>query len=389
MRSTRILLLPLFLTLSGCQLPNPQGSTVQRALPAEEGQELFRNAAELNIPQAAASLNDTARVLAGLPAAGLGGGHPIRQTAQWQQHQSQMNTLWDNFEWRHGQPISQWSSSQIGDLRNARSVFYPFSGPDVLFAQQFFPGADTLVLCGLEPCEPLPPMEGLSQEEIANGLNGLASSLNTVMQFSFFITKDMRNDFVSTRFRGVLPVMLTFLARSGHVVESVDLVKMGGDGSILLTSGSSASGVMIRASNGLGRTKRIFYFRQDLSDGATNAGSPLLRFVSSLGQPPAFLKSASYLLHEGGFSNIRNYLLSNCQAIVQDPSGIPYASLVKAGHDIRLYGNYQGTIDLFNEHQQPDLKAAFAEGRHQATPLTFGVGYVFDSSKTCLMVARR
>jgi len=74
---------------------------------------------------------------------------------------------------------------------------------------------------------------------------------------------------------------------------------------------------------------------------------------------------------------------------VQDPSGIPYRNLVGSGMDLRLYGNYQGTLEMFSEHQQTDLIQAYREGRHSARPIDFGVGYMFDPSRTCLMVARR
>lgn len=368
------------------QLPGIAQPTVKRALPSREGVELFRRAVELNVPQQASGLNDTARVLAGMePSSGRG--HDIRSSTQWQNHKAKMDELWKNFEWRHAQPIGNWAGSQINDLRSASAVFYPFSGPDVLFAHHFFPSAETLVLCGLEPCEPLPPLTGLSEGEIAQGLDGLATSLNTVMQFSFFITKDMRQDLVSTRFRGVLPVMLAFLSRTGHSVESVEQVRLSAEGVPVLAAGGN--GVMIRARTGWGAPKRVFYFRQDLSDSGTSAGSPLLRFVSSMGQPPAFVKSASYLMHEGGFGNIRRYLQQSCSAIVQDPSGVPYRELLASGHDLRLYGNYQGTIDMFSEHQQPDLIQAYASGQHAAQPIGFGVGYVFNADRTCLMVARR
>jgi hypothetical protein len=359
-----------------------------RALPSEEGKEIFPTATELNIPQTATTLDDTARMLAGLKATGIGG-HPMRLSAEWQQHQTEMDKLWSDFKWRHQSPIEQWSNAEIDDLHNATGLFYPFSGPDVIFAHHFFPHADTYVLCGLESCEPLPPMVGLSSNEIADGLNGLRNSLNTAMQFSFFVTKDMRNDLVSTRFRGVLPIMLVFLARTGHTIDSVDLVKLDISGTPQIVSGSGAQGIMIRSRGRWGQPKRVFYFRQDLSDSALSAGHPLLRFVSSLSQPPAFLKSASYLMHGQNFGTIREYLLENCRAIVQDPSGIPYRELVKAGHNLRLYGNYQGTINIFREHQQADLIEAYVRKEHQAQPISFGIGYIFDPDTTCLMVARK
>ena len=51
-----------------------------------------------------------------------------------------------------------------------------------------------------------------------------------------------------------------------------------------------------------------------------------------------------------------------------------------------LYGNYRGTLDMFGTHQQPDLISAYQQGQGQA--LDFGIGYMFQPERTCLMVAR-
>lgn len=385
--------LSLALGLTGCQLPPgtsvdvADSTTVRRALAVNDGEQLYRPVESLNLPSQAAPLNDTARMLAGLPPAGRDYFPEIRNSVAWTSHQSKLDTLWHDYTWRHEAPIHAWASSQISDLQQSRALFYPFSGPDFLFADTFFPHADTVVLAGLESCEPLPPLSQLNAAEVDTSLAGLDTALSTAMQFSFFITKDMRRDLANTRFKGVLPVILTFMARTGHSVESVDLVRLDGNGQpVIANAASNAPGLLIRGHSPSGTVKRVFYFRQDLSNGGLQPGGPFLKFVSSLGRPPAFVKSASYLMHQDGFQNIRNYLLTNCSGIVQDPSGVPYSTLLAAGADVRLYGNYQGTLDMFKEHQQPDLIAAYQQG--QAAPLSFGIGYLFHSSTTCVMVAR-
>ena len=362
--------------------------TVRRAESSVANKSLFNTSVGFNVPRQAGSLNDTARVLAGLPASGSDNFASVRGSSVWASHKEKLDQLWADFAWRHDSPIRSWASSNIGDLKSANALFYPFSGPDFLFTQSFFPGAETLVLCGLEPCEPLPAVGQLSVSEMSSGLSGLQTSLTTVMQFSFFITKDMRNDLESTRFRGVLPVILTFMARTGHTVDSLDLVSLDSSGNpgVVSGNGGSAPGALIRCTGPNGQKKRVFYFRQDLSDDSLSAGSPLLRFVSSLGSPPTFAKSASYLMHEGGFSNIRNYILRNSRGLVQDPSGVPYNSLLGANWNVQLYGNYSGTLDIFSSHHQPDLISAYRAGK--ATPLNFGIGYLYEPEKTCLMVAR-
>jgi hypothetical protein len=362
---------------------------IRRAESTDESA-LFPAPTELNIPAGAVELNDEARFLAGLPALGakstMGS---LRASAAWQKHKSQLDQMWRDFEVRHAAPVSSWASSHISDLRSARAVLYPFSGPDFVFANLFYPKAETYVLCGLEPCEPLPTWTSLSGQDVEGGLAGLTNSLSNILQFSYFITKDMRQDFQATRFRGVLPVFLVFLTRTGHVVESVDAVRLDGNGSpnVSPTGQSSVSGLLIRARGPQG-PKRIFYFSQDLADGALSTNAPLLKFATSLGRPAVLLKSASYLMHESYFSHIRNHLLTNTCGIVEDPSGVPWRSFMERNWRMSLYGNYQNTIPIFKQYEQPDLATAYLDRSYGATPLPFSIGYLLDPATTSLIVGR-
>ena len=58
-----------------------------------------------------------------------------------------------------------------------------------------------------------------------------------------------------------------------------------------------------------------------------------------------------------------------------------------AGMRVSLYGNYQGTLDIFQSCNQPDLIEAYQNTRG-AQPLDFGIGYLYTPASTCLMVAR-
>ena len=367
-------------------MPSNGPSPVLRALPADGSEPLYNGAASMNVPTQATTLNDVARMLAGMDANGYDQLSGIRNSATWQQHRQRLDVMWSTHESLHRGPIQSWAASEIADAQQASTLFYPFSGPDFLFASAFFPTAETYVLCGLEGADPMPQLGGLSPAEIENGLARLRTTLSTSMQFSYFITTDMRKDLQATRFRGVLPVLMVFLARTGHTIDSVDTVRLDGGGTVTMAGSSGNTGLMIRASSAWGAQKRIFYFRQDLSNGGLSGS--FLRFVQSFGRVPAFTKSASYLMHDGDFSKIRDFILRNASVIVQDPSGIPYAEFGRYGWNLSLYGNYQGTLEVFTGCQQPDLMRAYRSGLHPVQPLNFGIGYLFQPSNTCLMVAR-
>jgi hypothetical protein len=356
------------------------GGSVKRAESAGNGP-LYNGAASMNVPTHQGSINDIARLFAGMDSS-------YSQTSAVTAHKQRMNNLWATHQSMHRSPLEAWASTEITDIKSANAMFYPFSGPDFLFASALFPSAETYVLCGLEAAEPLPRISDLSQAEIDSGLTGLHNAVSTIMQNGYFITTEMRSNLQATRFRGVLPLLMAFMARTGHTVESVDTVRLDGTGNVTLAGSSGNTGLMIRCRSGSGASKRVFYFRQDLSNGGVTAGGPFLTFVSRLGRVPAFLKSASYLMHEDGFSNIRDYLLRHSSAIVQDPSGIPFRDFGRYGWKLWLYGNYRSTLAIFADCQQPDLAAAYTSGRYPVKPLNFGIGYLMNRQVTSLMVGR-
>jgi hypothetical protein len=84
----------------------------------------------------AASLDDTPRLLAGLPVTG-----PLAALAQdsrWQGHAAAMDKAWKTKEYFQLGPIATWMASHASDY-----------GPDFLYAYAFFPDASTYILAGV------------------------------------------------------------------------------------------------------------------------------------------------------------------------------------------------------------------------------------------------
>jgi len=326
-------------------------------------------------------MDDVARYLAGMPGPP---GSPLttyREEPEWAAHTANLNELWRRFDTLRRWPIQSWGSGELGGLRSAGTVFYPFSGPDFLYADTFFPSARQYVLCGLESAEPLPPLGGLSAAQRAEALAALNTALTSSLSFSFFITKDMKTDLQRSELKGVLPIVLVFLARGGHTIHSVEAVSLDPAGQVV-GRGAGTSGFRIRF--GAGRT--LYYFTTDLSNGSFNDQSRFARFVRNQGPSVAFTKSASYLMHEPYFSNVREFILGWCAAILQDDSGIPYRHLAADQWKVTLYGRYSGVLGIFSKYYQPDLAAADAHG---SDPLGFGIGYKHNEGQSVMILARR
>ena len=210
----------------------------------------------------------------------------------------------------------------------------------------------------------------MSAPALATSLGKLRQSLASMMKFHYFITKELRTDLGPEQGGGTLPLLYVFLARGGHTIRSV---------------APFADGVKIVFTSGLGGTRTLYYYRTDLSNGANNAA--FFDFCRKHRGATALLKSASYLMHQPGFSRCRDFLLQNASAIVQDDSGIPYRDLLAKDWNVRLFGAYSGTDGIFAKYDQPDLRAAY-RGLVPA-PLGFAFGYQWQPDKGTLMIATK
>lgn len=327
-------------------------------------------------------IDDTARYLAGLPGGARTDLALSRNTPEWKAHQSRMDGLWANHAGRRSH--IKGFRGQLGGLGSPGVLFYPFGGPDYLHASALFPGASNYVLVGLEGVDTMPELSSLSAADLNRSLGGIGNALRTVTGASYFITTEMRADLQSTPLRGTLPLLLAQIARDGRTVQSVASVGIDAGGNLTSrAAGSACPGWHIRAGG-----KNIFYFQEDLSNGGLG-DRRILKFVSSKGSPVTFVKSASYLMHGGSFSTVRDYIVNSSRGLVQCPSGVPYSHLKNAGWNLKLFGNYQGAGNPFTSNRQPDLIEAYATGAHPVKPMTFGMGYLLNPKSTCIIVGHR
>ena len=340
-----------------------------------------------------ASPDDTARLLAGMPPSSASPLTSFTQEASWQRHAKRFDTAWAQLETRQLAKIRAWSKEHIAQRQPV--AYYMFSGPDYLYADAFFPDAGTYVLSGLEPVGAIPDVEGLSRGALAGEVGRLQRSLNSVLSFSFFITKKMKHELRGGRLTGTLPILYVFLARSGKTIDEVSLVTLDADGTLRpaeadkpgdKTPWGIAQGAKIVFSGADGQKRTLYYFSTDLSDGGVKR-SGFLELCAKLGRGDSLLKSASYLMHSGNFSKVRDFVLAHSDAIVQDDSGIPMRYFKEGEWKLLPFGNYLGPISIFPRKYQRDLSALYRKER--AGPLEFGIGYRWRPRQSNLLLALR
>lgn len=327
--------------------------------------------------------DDEARFLAGLPVTDPAL-EPITHTAGWTEHAAEFNEAWAQLDKHQLQPIAAWASGTTGHFyTDTGPVLYFFSGPDFLYAHAFFPDASTYVLCGIEPIGPLPQVENLPPETMGATLGTMRDSLDSLLNFSFFITKKMKVQLVDSRLSGTLPLLYVFLARTGCHIKDVSFTGVDPKGQIT-TARTVAPAVKIVFDGPAGTDQTLYYFSTDLSDGPIDK-SGFLTWCAGLGQARGFLKAASYLMHGSGFDTTRKFLLGDCGAILQDDSGIPMRFFPQEDWDVRLFGNYTGPIAMFKKYPQPELDQLKALQKPSALP--FSVGYRWHPGESSLILA--
>lgn len=347
-----------------------------------------------NVPAGPAGVNDTAYFLAGLP---VSDGSPLVALSQdpaWQRHATFFDQAWARLDAGQLAGIRTWEASYLPDATHPMAVvFYMFSGPDLLYAEQFFPNARTYILAGTEPVGPLPDILRFAGPTLDPVLQNLEKSLNSVLSFSFFITKDMKTDLQREELKGTLPIFYVFLARAGKTITDITFITLDKSGQPhISTPGEKAKGL----TPGVRITFRgapdaapqvLYYFTTDLSDEGIRSQPGFIKFCEGHSAGYSLLKSASYLMFENGFESVRNFLLTHSKVIVQDDSGIPITAFDAAKWQLRFFGAYAGPIDIFKQHFQPQLQTLYQQ--IHPGPLGFGIGYRWSSRQSTLIVAAR
>ena len=344
----------------------------------------------------AATADDTARFLAGLPLSSNSPLAAFTNDPAWLSHARNLDSIFAREESVQLSKVREFSKKYLTDKHD--TMLYMFSGPDFLYATSFFPNASTYVLAGLEPVGSVPDLTNLSPSVIDGELRSLEASMSSLFSFSFFITQKMKTQLREGPVYGTLPILYVFLARTGKTIHEVNFVRLDEQGNLQIadeldaTNGdttvrsqqrSAASGVKIVFSDGNGPKQTLYYFSTNLADGSFQR-SGFSAFLARLGPADSLIKSASYLLHNAHFAGVRKLLLNNSATIVQDDSGIPLTYFEATKWRVQAFGHYAGPISMFANFYQPRMAELF----QSASPLEFGIGYRWRKNESNLLLAQ-
>lgn len=336
-----------------------------------------------SVPEPDSLLDGLASYLAGMPQKRTNRFSRLESEAGWQRYSRTMDSAWGRMDSLRLRPMVKWRESELSPkISDSLWLFYPFSGPDFLHAQVFYPHARGIIMAALEPVIELPDVTSLAMGSRAMYLDTLGRSLRDLFGKSYFITLHMMKDF--RHIRGVLPVFCFFLKRSGQELLGLEflLIDSAGRETMVpypdLTTGKSRGfRLTFRDARG-GMIRDLYYFSVDISDDGLAARPGLMTFIRSHAPFNTFIKSASYLMHHPGFEGIRDNIVSVSASIFEDDTGVPYRYLKKPFKG-RFYGEYVRPVRDFKWlDKQPDLDSAFQSG---SQPLPFSLGYHWNTRK--------
>jgi hypothetical protein len=339
----------------------------------------------------------TAQLLAGIvPAPGDPLIDRLVATDAWKLHARIMHQDWVKVQERLAE-MEKWRDHELV-IRDAgqRTLLYPFSGPDFLNAVTLFPSHKQYVFFSLERPGSQPDLNGLSERQFVKLLENTRGAMRDIFQRNYFITDYMTKQLSTDVFKGTVPVITTMMALTGKRIVRIENVDLFPELSKQYAEPAAnrpykrLTGVRIEFTDAkTGQNQQLTYYSLDATDKALEYYPAFLKAVGANRPATAFLKSASYLLHDHQFKQTRDMLLSTADMVVQDDTGIPYRFFAQPSWQVKLYGSYAKPIRSLAYGNQPDLQAAYNGGRGKIAPVNFPFGYHWKTGQSGLMIATR
>ena len=340
--------------------------------------------------------DDQARLLAGLPVAGDSPLGALQAAPAVARHAASLSRTWRALDDQMLSKMRAWAGKHVDARIDASApLAYIFGGPDILMAHAMFPSAPVYVLTGLEPVGRVPPLETLAPAALEAGLDNLRSSTEALPTRGYFITSYMGRDLSRTELRGVMPVLYLFLARTGHRLLDSAAICLDPTGQVQQAGAGVPDGavpgvrIVFQGDEG-SAPQTLYYFSVDLEAGPIAKKPGFFQFMNALPAPNAYLKAASFILHDNRFAATRDYLLTRSRAILQDDSGVPFRWFKKSAWDLTFFGVYEPAvwIEHFEWVTQEDLKAAFVAAG-PLEPLPFKTGYSKPGRSNLMLAVSR
>lgn len=342
------------------------------------------------------ALTDQARIYAGMLPLDSTRYARLTSIKGWAVHRKLFEENWSKLEKRL-EIMTQWHNIELAGIsQSGATLFYPFSGPDFLNGDLFFPECETSIYISLEKTGEIPKAD-MTSEVFVNFIEDIRASLSNIFVRNYFVTSRMSEQFHTPYLKGNLAVFLVFLARRECAIVSITKVHLDSNGTLVVaprdtgSAGKKQTGGMVINYVKAGaspKTRSLYYFPVDIQDSSLKLKPQLQNYLKAQTNMIMFAKAASYCMHGDNFSMFRDLCLRS-KAVLEDDTGIPFRFFKPEGWSVTLYGKYTKPVKDFNYGFQKDLEKAFLSG-NTVRPLPFKIGYHwFDSYSSLLLAIRK
>jgi hypothetical protein len=343
------------------------------------------------------SLNAVADIMSGIADSSSVLGY-IQKSNDFKVFSKNFDKRWKSFDSTRLNNLRKFKDTEISKIvKTQPTLFYPFSGPDILHAQTFFPDVNKYVMIGLEPVGSFPEFNQKEKDSLDTYFSKVNTSLNAILKFSFFRTQSMSEDLRNEEVDGTLHLLVLFLKRTGNTLCSAKPVTVDSLGNIkyihsftdLKKLKVNTRGVEITFADINQHPKTLYYFSLNASDGGLKSNKGFVTYLKNMGPINTYLKGASYLMHKNYFSIIRNTIINQSQHVIQDDSGIAFHYFTESNSkwNYSFYGQYLKPIPMFSAFYQPDLDSLYKQ--QGSKPIGFGIGYNFRDKNSNFMIASK
>ena len=343
------------------------------------------------------SLNAVADIMSGIADSNSVLGY-IQTSTDFKVFSKNFDKRWMSFDSSRLSNLRKFKDAEISKIvKTQPTLFYPFSGPDILYSQTFFPDVNKYVMIGLEPVGSFPVFHQKGKDSLDTYFSKVNTSLNAILKFSFFRTESMSKDLRNEEVDGTLHLLVLFLKRTGNTLCSAKPVTVDSLGSITYLGSfadlkklkANTKGVEITFADINHHPKTLYYFSLNASDGGLKSNKGFVTYLKNMGTINTYLKGASYLMHKNYFSIIRNTIINQSQHVIQDDSGIAFHYFTESSSKWKysFYGQYLRPIPMFSAFYQSDLDSLYKQ--QGSKPIGFGIGYNFRDKNSNFMIASK
>jgi hypothetical protein len=324
-------------------------------------------------------------------------------------HCAAMQKLFDEFDKTYAQPAATFFAT-VRPAGLPTSVVYPFGGGDLASALVTYPDARDITTISLEHSGDPTRLGKLSKGQLAGSLGNYRAAIDGLLSLHDSTTENMLK-LEQGGIPGQLSFHITGMRAMGYEPVSLKFFRFEDDGSIHYYSQADIDALAKKKakkikekwvdtdfSEAFNHMELVFrkagqpnaplithrHVAWNLGDKAFK-GSPLEKYLVAKGKVVALTKAASYLIWDGGFSAVRQYLLDNMVWMASDSTGIPPRWAKKGGFTQTTYGTFTGP---FLEEANKDVGEAMVK-LWQSQPkrkLPFRYGYPDMDKHVHLMI---